>query len=87
LEENRETFARIIDLIPDRLELEAAQALLKQLPHDLGLSARKVYMPMRLALTGMGKGPELPYILAVMGGLEVKRRLRNVAEQATVHGA
>lgn len=65
----------LLEHIPDRLDLEQARIFMKGLPKALQLPAKQVYMPMRLALTGSPQGPELPYLLVVMGVPEVRRRI------------
>lgn len=65
----------LLEHLPDRLDLEQARSFMKGLPKALQLPAKQVYMPIRLALTGSPQGPELPYLLVVMGVPEVRRRI------------
>lgn len=66
---------KVKEALPDRLTFEEAQALVKNLPKNLDLPAKKVYMPLRLALTGSSKGPELPFLITVMGATEARKRI------------
>lgn len=56
--------------------LDEAQSLLKELPRLLGMPARQVYRPLRVALTGKTTGPELPFLVAVWGGQGTEERLQ-----------
>jgi len=42
---------------------------------ERGLGARDLLMPLRIALTGAEHGPELPFVLAALGGEEAQTRL------------
>lgn len=54
---------------------EAVRADLRRLTKELGLTGRKVYMPLRVALTGRTEGPELHQVIAILGRQRVKERL------------
>ncbi len=56
---------------------EAMDKFLKSVVKTAGVPAKKVYMPLRAALTGRVRGPELPNLMALWGATEVKRRLNN----------
>ena len=43
----------------------------------LGMKGRDLFHPIRLALTGVGKGPDLAAVAAALGNGEVTRRLNN----------
>ncbi len=73
--EVKEMLKNFVKQLPDHLELEEARGFMKGLPKTLELSARRVYMPIRLALTGSRRGPELPYLLMVMGTREIRHRI------------
>jgi len=51
------------------------QAISKDMQASLGISGKKLFMPMRLALTGQRHGPELPAILKLLGLQKIKTRL------------
>lgn len=63
-----------IDALPE-LTPEAVRAELRRLTKELGLTGRKVYMPLRVALTGRAHGPELYQVIAILGRQKVKERL------------
>ncbi|AEG16638.1 glutamyl-tRNA synthetase [Desulfofundulus kuznetsovii DSM 6115] len=59
----------------DGLNEETARSMLKKLPKELGLGARKVYLPIRVALTGRTHGPELFQVIPLLGKEKVLARL------------
>ncbi|MDQ0286257.1 nondiscriminating glutamyl-tRNA synthetase [Desulfofundulus luciae] len=59
----------------DGLDEEIARSILKRLPRELGLGARKVYLPIRVALTGRTHGPELYQVIPLLGKEKVLARL------------
>jgi len=74
---------QVLELCRDRLpgpfpELEESKKFLKSLVKEAKLPAKKVYMPLRAALTGHTRGPELPYLISIWGREECRKRL-NVA--------
>jgi nondiscriminating glutamyl-tRNA synthetase len=54
---------------------ENTKALLKSLTKELKLGGKKVYMPLRVALTGQTHGPELYYIIPILGRDRILVRL------------
>ncbi len=53
----------------------AVKALLKALTKELKLGGKQVYMPIRLALTGQSHGPELYYIIPILGKERIAQRI------------
>lgn len=76
--EVREMLRLFAERLPDSFDLEEARAFMKGLPKALQLPAKRVYMPIRLALTGNPHGPELPYLFVVMGISEIRQRIANL---------
>ncbi|MGE5545018.1 MAG: glutamate--tRNA ligase [Bacillota bacterium] len=76
--EVREMLRLFAERLPDRFDLEQARTFMKGLPKALQLPAKRVYMPIRLALTGNPNGPELPYLFVVMGVPEIRRRIASL---------
>ena len=54
---------------------ENIQAILKSYTKELKLGGKKVYMPIRVALTGETHGPELHHIIPLLGRKKVLNRL------------
>lgn len=59
----------------EQLTPEGTKALLKALTKELKLGGKKVYMPLRVALTGQTHGPELYYIIPILGKEKALNRL------------
>lgn len=60
-----------MDLTPDNVK-----AALKALTKELKLGGKKVYMPLRIALTGQMHGPELFHIIPLLGKERAIARIR-----------
>ncbi|MGE5422341.1 MAG: glutamate--tRNA ligase [Ignavibacteriales bacterium] len=76
--ETQDMLRRVAQMLPEKFDIDTGHAFMKQLPKGLELPPKKVYMPLRIALTGLGKGPDLPYLLTVMGPQEIRRRIASV---------
>lgn len=59
----------------EELTPENTKVLLKSLAKELKLGGKKVYMPLRVALTGQTHGPELYYIIPILGRDRILVRL------------
>lgn len=59
-------FRQLISAAED-MDVEAAKALLKQIGKETKLSGRKLFMPLRVALTGRTHGVELYYAIPLLG--------------------
>ncbi|MCR4443092.1 MAG: glutamate--tRNA ligase [Peptococcaceae bacterium] len=68
----------------DELTPENIKNMMKSITKELKLSGRQVYMPVRAALTGRTHGPELFYIIPVLGKDLALRRIARTLEQAGV---
>ena len=76
---------RILGFPPLIFDLEAEQAVdkygldlaavLAEMKQTLGVQGKKLFMPMRVALTGKKDGPELPAIMQLLGLHRIKHRL------------
>jgi glutamyl-tRNA synthetase len=64
-------------LVPDDpLTEESWAAFAKALSEKTGAKGKKLYMPLRLALTGKAHGPEMAPIFALLGAEKARARLR-----------
>ena len=64
-------------------ELESARVLVKELrlwAKEQGLGTRDLLHPLRLALTGRNRGPEMAYLFAVLGAREARSRINRARE-------
>ena len=63
-------FAALDEVTPD-----AVQPLFKKIQKGLKVKGKSVYMPIRVALTGVMHGPDLNVIAALMGREKVLERI------------
>lgn len=69
-------------LPPEPWDAQTAGAWTKQIAAATGRKGRKLYHPLRLALTGEESGPDLAALLPLIGHDKVARRLLQSAEEA-----
>jgi len=78
---NEETSSILGELATDLESTEFNAEALKQTVHDFaenkGLGMGKVMMPLRLALVGELKGPDVPDIMELLGKEETTSRISN----------
>ena len=60
----------------DEVTADTVQPLFKKVQKGVGVKGKFVYMPIRVALTGVMHGPDLNVIIALMGREKVVQRLR-----------
>ncbi|ABB13998.1 glutamate--tRNA ligase [Carboxydothermus hydrogenoformans] len=79
-EEARNILRKVADKLREipGSEEEEIKGFLKKLPKELGVGGKKVYMPLRAALTGKTHGPELYQVIAILGPAEAERRIMNL---------
>ncbi len=65
------------------LDEEGAKAIIKKLPKELRLGGKKVFMPLRVALTGRIQGPELYQVIPALGTEKTVSRLEKAMEVAS----
>lgn len=75
-----DAFMARLAALPD-LAVPTVQAMLKGLIKELKLGGKKVYMPIRVALTGQTHGPELYNIISLLGPERIRRRLAQTRPQ------
>ncbi len=64
-------------------DLESARALVRELrawAKEEGIKTRELLHPLRLALTGRDRGPEMAYLFAVLGAEEARGRIERARE-------
>lgn len=57
------------------LDVPSVQTILKGITKELKLGGKKVYMPIRIALTGKAHGPELDSLIAIIGKERTIKRI------------
>ena len=88
-----DTEAAIIREAGEQFFVEAEQAVdkygidlksvLAELKTTLGVNGKKLFMPLRIALTGKQHGPELVQIAELLGAEKMKQRLGRAFKVAT----
>lgn len=63
-------------LVPDVLDGESWSGLTNALKEKTGAKGKKLFMPLRLALTGETRGPEMAALFALIGAEKARARLR-----------
>jgi glutamyl/glutaminyl-tRNA synthetase len=80
-ESSVEVYAHVEQVLEGRKAegLEDARGLVQELrtwTKEEGIRTRDLLHPLRLALTGQDRGPKMPYVFAVLGAEEAKRRIK-----------
>lgn len=73
---------KLMDL--EQLTPENIKAMLKEITKELKLGGKQVYMPIRIALTGQMHGPELLYVIPILGKELALKRIARTTAQAGV---
>lgn len=63
-------------LVPDNLDNESWMALASALKEKTGAKGKKLFMPLRLALTGLPHGPEMATLFPLIGAEKARARLK-----------
>jgi len=63
-------------LVPDALDGESWGAFTSALKDKTGAKGKKLFMPLRLALTGEARGPEMAALFPLIGAEKARARLR-----------
>ena len=64
------------ELVPDNLNSESWSALTSALKEKTGAKGKKLFMPLRLALTGKPHGPEMAALFPLIGAEKARARLK-----------
>ncbi len=62
--------------LPETDGVDEIAGFLKSIAKKNKLKPKEVFMPLRCALTGQTKGPELPYLISIWGREETLRRMK-----------
>ncbi len=84
-ESSEEVYARAAEALADREvgDLDDARRFVGELrawAKERGMTARDLLHPLRLALTGRDRGPEIAHLLAVLGPREARTRIERARE-------
>ena len=77
LESTKKLFSVVHGRLSDNdvLTGEEFKAKVQEIGKELGLKGKLLFMPVRVALTGKAKGPDLPLLVEVLGMDEVMKRI------------
>ena len=82
-----EAYAQALDAsATEPFDSTAAKAMLEQTAESLGIKLGKVTQAVRLAVTGLGAGPDLMEVFAILGPKEVAKRIRFALQTLTLIG-
>lgn len=76
----KDKLAELPELNPDNIK-----PILKAITKELKLGGKQVYMPIRIALTGKMHGPELNYIIPILGKELVEKRIQSTIKEVGVN--
>ena len=75
-EEQTDYLVKAYNLLPEKaLDFYSWEEWTKIIQENLGLKGKALYIPLRYALTGKKQGPEMKYLLPLLGKELIKRRL------------
>ena len=80
------SYAVALDGFTGAFEASSAKSLLESTAEADGIKLGKVMQAVRLAVTGMGGGPDLMEVFAILGPAEVAKRVRFALEQLPIVG-
>jgi len=64
------------DSLPDKLDEDSWSSWTSHLKETTGRKGKSLFMPLRMALTGRARGPEMTKILLILGAERAKTRLK-----------
>ncbi len=70
----------------EKLDADRVLDILRGMLKDFGLSGRKLIMPLRVAITGRTKGPEIYNIVEILGKEVTIKRLENTYKELNADG-
>lgn len=74
--EDKELTDAASELVPDALDGQSWTAFTDALKEKTGAKGKKLFMPLRLALTGEARGPEMAVLFPLIGAEKARARLR-----------
>ncbi len=86
---SEETASIVIDAMEEKLSTlseedfiqENIKPLIKEIQKEKGIKGRKLFMPVRIAVSGQMHGPELPLVIEVLGKEKVLDHIQQVKSQ------
>lgn len=75
-----ETLAKLIEAREDEMNAASYEQILEELKKKTKMKGKKLFMPVRVALTGGTEGPELAALVTALGKTQVLERVRSAFE-------
>ncbi len=75
-----ETLAKLIEAREDEMNAVSYEQILEELKKKTKIKGKKLFMPLRVALTGGTEGPELAALVTALGKTQVLERVRSAFE-------
>jgi len=72
-----EAFLQKITAIPE-IDVDSFKSIMKEVQQDTGIKKQDLWMPVRVAITGVTHGPELPIVMEIFG----KSKIESFVSQA-----
>ncbi len=64
----------------DELDVQTFATLMKEVQKETGLKKGELWMPIRVALTGVTHGPDLPLVIEILGKQKIENFIRHILE-------
>jgi glutamyl-tRNA synthetase len=78
------SYAQVLDTFSGTFDSGTAKSLLENTAESEGIKLGKVMQAVRLAVTGLGGGPDLMEVFAILGTAEVAKRIRFALDKLTI---
>ena len=75
-----ELFSRKLDSV-DKLDMDTFKQIMKEIQKETGIKKQELWMPVRIAITGVTHGPELPLVIEILGLEKVRQFVRQVLQE------
>ena len=75
-----ELFSRKLDSVY-KLDMDTFKQIMKEIQKETGIKKQELWMPVRIAITGVTHGPELPLVIEILGLEKVRQFVRQVLQE------
>ncbi len=79
----RVVLQKFLEKIKDlaKLDLQNFQSVMKEVQKETGIKKQELWMPIRVALTGVTHGPELPVVIEVLGKEKIQKFVEHILKE------
>ncbi len=75
-----EKFAEKLQAV-NQLDMDTFKQIMKEIQKETGIKKQELWMPVRIAITGVTHGPELPLVIEILGLEKVRNFVQQVLQQ------